>query len=414
MTGQNVYLLGGYQTDFKRAYQREGMDLKALMGEAVDSAMSQTGIEPGEIQVAHVGNFVAELFCGQGQLGGFFAGLHPEFSGLPASRHEGACASGSLAALAAQADIKAGHYDLACVLGVEMMRHTDSQTAADNLAAAAHVGAEGQEAQWMWPWMFDRLGEEYDRRYGLKYEHLATIAETNFSNARTNPNAQTRRYNFNDRSFTQDNDANPVVEGMIRKQDCGQITDGAACVFLASESYARGYAERQGIALEQIPYIKGWGHRTVTIKLEDKLKEQHNSPYVFPHVRGTLTDAYQRAGISGPEDLDVIETHDCFTTTEYMAIDHFGITAPGESWKAVEEGVIQRDGKLPVNPSGGLIGGGHPVGATGVRMLVDAHKQVTGQADGYQVDGAKTAATLNIGGSATTMVSFIVSGPGNA
>jgi acetyl-CoA C-acetyltransferase len=202
MTGQNVYLLGGYQTDFKRAYQREGMDLKALMGEAVDSAMSQTGIEPGEIQVAHVGNFVAELFCGQGQLGGFFAGLHPEFSGLPASRHEGACASGSLAALAAQADIKAGHYDLACVLGVEMMRHTDSQTAADNLAAAAHVGAEGQEAQWMWPWMFDRLGEEYDRRYGLKYEHLATIAETNFSNARTNPNAQTRSYNFNDRSFT--------------------------------------------------------------------------------------------------------------------------------------------------------------------------------------------------------------------
>ena len=249
MSERKVYLLGGYQTDFKRAYQRNGVDLKALMGEAVDGALGETGIGPEEIQVAHIGNFVAELFCGQGQLGGLFAALHPEFSGLPATRHEGACASGSLAALAAQADIKAGHYDLACVLGVEMMRHTDAQTAADNLAAAAHIGAEGEEAQWMWPWMFDRLGEEYDRRYGLRYEHLAAIGETNFSNARTNPNAQTREYRFNERSFTRDDDANPVVEGMIRKQDCGQITDGAACVFLASESFARNYSGRRGIAL---------------------------------------------------------------------------------------------------------------------------------------------------------------------
>ncbi len=414
MSERKVYLLGGYQTDFKRAYQRNGIDLKALMGEAVDGALNEIGIAPEEIQVAHIGNFVAELFCGQGQLGGFFAALHPEFSGLPASRHEGACASGSLAALAAQADIKAGHYDLACVLGIEMMRHTDAQTAADNLAAAAHIGAEGDEAQWMWPWMFHRLGEEYDRRYGLRYEHLAAIAETNFSNARTNPNAQTREYRFDERSFTRDDDANPVVEGMIRKQDCGQITDGAACVLLASEEYAKGYAGRRGIALDDIPCIKGWGHRTVTIRLEDKLKEQGNSPYIFPHVRGTLTDAYARAGIPGPDALDVIETHDCFTTTEYMAIDHFGLTAPGESWKAVEDGVIQRRGSLPVNPSGGLIGGGHPVGATGVRMLVDAFKQVTGRAEGYQVEGARTAATLNIGGSATTMVSFIVAGPGQA
>ena len=97
MSERKVYLLGGYQTDFKRAYRRNGIDLKALMGEAVDGALNETGIAPEEIQVAHIGNFVAELFCGQGQLGGFFAALHPEFSGLPASRHEGACASGSLA-----------------------------------------------------------------------------------------------------------------------------------------------------------------------------------------------------------------------------------------------------------------------------------------------------------------------------
>jgi acetyl-CoA C-acetyltransferase len=106
--------------------------------------------------------------------------------------------------------------------------------------------------------------------------------------------------------------------------------------------------------------------------------------------------------------LDGIETHDCFTTTEYMAIDHFGITAPGESWKAIESGLIERDGDLPINPSGGLIGGGHPVGATGARMLFDASKQVTRTAGDVQIENAKTFATLNIGGSLSTVASFVV------
>jgi acetyl-CoA C-acetyltransferase len=106
--------------------------------------------------------------------------------------------------------------------------------------------------------------------------------------------------------------------------------------------------------------------------------------------------------------LDGIETHDCFSATEYMAIDHFGITAPGESWKAVESGLIEPTGDLPVNPSGGLIGGGHPVGATGARMLFDASKQVRGIAGDVQVDNAKTFATLNIGGSLSTVASFVV------
>ena len=107
-------------------------------------------------------------------------------------------------------------------------------------------------------------------------------------------------------------------------------------------------------------------------------------------------------------EVDAIETHDCFTPSEYVAIDHFGITSPGKSWQAIEDGTIERDGELPVNPSGGLIGGGHPVGATGVRMVVDAAKQVTGTAGDTQVEGARRVATLNIGGSTTTTVSFVV------
>jgi len=130
---------------------------------------------------------------------------------------------------------------------------------------------------------------------------------------------------------------------------------------------------------------------------------------VFPQVRRAILDARARAGIAPDvSGIDAVETHDCFTVTEYMAIDHLGLTAPGESWKAIESGDIAMGGKLPINPSGGLIGTGHPVGATGVRMLLDAWKQTTGQAGDYQVEDAKTVQTLNIGGSTTTTVSFVV------
>jgi acetyl-CoA C-acetyltransferase len=129
---------------------------------------------------------------------------------------------------------------------------------------------------------------------------------------------------------------------------------------------------------------------------------------VFPHVRAAILDAFRRASVADVTALDGIETHDCFTSTEYMAIDHFGITPPGESWRAVESGDIEKGGRIPVNPSGGLIGLGHPVGATGVRMVLDAQRQVTGTAGDCQVEGARRFATLNVGGSATTVISFVV------
>lgn len=270
------------------------------------------------------------------------------------------------------------------------------------------VGREGQSAKYAWPHMFDLVGREYERRYGLRYEHLGRIAEINLGNGRRNPRAQARDWRFTKESFTQDDEANPVIEGMIRRQDCGQVTDGASCVILASERFARNWAARTGRKLEDTPYLAGWGHRTAHLRLEEKLKHSAGDPYVFPHVRDTIQSAFRRAGIADVSQLDGIETHDCFTTTEYMAIDHFGITAPGESWKAIERGDIELGGSIPINPSGGLIGAGHPVGATGVRMVLDAARQVTGDAGAYQVEGAKRFATLNIGGSATTVISFIV------
>jgi acetyl-CoA C-acetyltransferase len=194
----------------------------------------------------------------------------------------------------------------------------------------------------------------------------------------------------------------------MRRTDCSQVTDGGVGLVIAGRRKAQEWATKRGLSLDDVPRIAGWGHRTVGLPLANKLQRSANDEFVMPHVRGAITDAFGRAGIADVSGIDGIETHDCFTSSEYMAIDHFGITAPGESWKAIEEGVIERDGATPVNPSGGLIGGGHPVGATGVRMVLDASRQVTGRAGDMQVDGAKTFSTLNIGGSTTTTVSFVV------
>jgi len=407
MTG-HIYILGGHQTDFAINWHRQDKSLFDMFSDAVSKALEKTKLDPKEIQVGHVGNFVAELFAGQGMLGGFFGHIHPDFAGMPSSRHEGACASGSLAILAAMTDLESGRYDLACVAGVELMRNVSGQEAANHLGAAIWAGKEAEDATYIWPAMFSDLAEEYDRRYGLKYEHLSEISKINFANARRNPNAQARKWNFEDKSFTQDDAHNPIIEGWMRRQDCGQVSDGAAVIFLATEARAKAYADKRGLKLEDLPRIKGWGHTTAPMLMRTKLAESEGQDYALPWTRKAITDAYRRAAISGPEMLDAIETHDCFSITEYMAIEHFGITAPGQAWKVIEEGHIDFKGSIPINASGGLIGMGHPVGATGVRMMLDAAKQVTGGAGDYQVEGAKTVGTFNVGGSGTTNCSFVV------
>jgi len=403
-----IYILGGWQSDFAANWSRQGLTLADAFAQAVGEGLAAADLDPEDIDTGHVGNFAGELFAGQGLLGGFFGQVHPALDGLPTSRHEAACASGSVAILAATAEIEADRYDLACVVGIEQMRNVPGQKAAENLGAAAWVGEEFQDARFLWPRAFSDLADEYDRRYGLKYEHLMAIAENNFINGRRNPNAQTRDWRFPPEAFTADDVANPVVEGRTRKQDCGQVTDGTAVVFLASERRARAYADKRGVPLESIPRIQGWGHRSAPISYVRKVEASRDQPLVFPQVRRAIDDARARAGISDLSQVHAVETHDCFAITQYMAIDHLGLTAPGESWKAIEDGATAMGGRLPINPSGGLIGAGHPVGATGVRMALDAFKQVTGAAGDGQVEGARTVQTLNIGGSTTTTVSLVV------
>jgi acetyl-CoA C-acetyltransferase len=304
--------------------------------------------------------------------------------------------------------IEAGRYGLALVVGVEQMKTVDSTRGGDFLGTAAWYEREARGVEFPFPKLFGRLGDEYERRYGLRDEHLARIAAVNYANARRNPQAQTRDWYMSEAHACRAGKYNAAVGGRIRVADCSQVTDGAVAIFLASEAVARGWAARRGVPLDTVPRLLGWGHRTAPIGFERKVLESAGNPFVLPHTRRAIEDAFARAGLPGVEAVQAIETHDCFTTSEYMAIDHFGLTPPGESWRAVEDGTIELGGRCPVNPSGGLIGAGHPVGATGVRQLLDAWRQVTGRAGDYQVPGARRVATLNIGGSGTTSCTFVL------
>ena len=408
MQSKPVYILGGYQTDFARNWARENKHISAMMREAYEGSLVTTRIEPKDIKAMFVGNFAAELYCMQGHLGAFFVDMDPAFKGLPTSRFEGACASSALAALSAIAHIQAGIYNCIALVGVELMKSVSPAKGGDFLGTAAWYERESANIEFPFPKLFGKLGDVYEERYGLSNDHLAGISAINYANAKRNPNAQTRDWFMNYDHACSKGQYNSTVTGRIKVTDCSQVTDGAVCLYLADEAMAAEYAKRTGTSLDQIPRILGWGHSTAPIEFTAKVTDSEGQPYVLPWTRRAITDAYARAGLKDCWDLNLIETHDCFTTSEYMAIDHFGLTEPGQSWKAIEDGTIELDGRLPINPSGGLIGGGHPVGATGARQLLDAYKQVTNTAGDYQVENAKTAATLNIGGSATTNVCFIV------
>src|SRR5271167_2690838 len=343
----DVWILGGYQSDFARNLTKEGLDFADLTREIVDATLATAKIDAGDIEVVHVANAFGEMFASQGHLGAMPATVCDELWDTPAARHEAACASGSVATLAAMADLRSGAYETAPVVGIE-------------------------------------------------------LEKTVPGNARRNPNAQTRGWTVPD-PITDDDATNPVTEGRLRRFDCSQMTDGGAGLVLVNDAYLRDHPGARPIGR-----IDGWGHRTVGLGLRQKLDRAADEPYVMPHVRGAILDAFRRAQVT-LDDLDGIEVHDCFTPSEYLAIDHIGLTGPGESWKAIENGEIEIGGRLPINPSGGLIGGGHPVGASGVRMLLDAAKQVSGAAGDYQVEGAHTFGTLNFGGSTATTVSFVVS-----
>lgn len=410
-----VYVLGGAQTDFARNWKKEGKGILALLKESLADGLKGAGLSFDDVKslnkdnriACFVGNFIAEKYTNQGHLGALLTEVDSSFYGVPSARYEAACASSSVAIDAAQTKIKTGDYDVAIVVGWELMKTVDSKTGGDYLGHAAYYEKEGKGIDLPFPKLFGRLADETLKKYpDLEKERylsaLARISVNNYSNAKNNPLAQTRKWFMSyEQANTRGTDTNPYVGGLLGVSDCSQITDGAAVVVLCSESFAQ---ERE---LTDHPVIKGYGHRTAPMLFDAKMADNAGSPYILPWTRQTVVDAYKRAELS-VDDIDVFETHDCFTSSEYAAISAFGLTEPGREFEAIESELISFKGGKPINPSGGLIGCGHPVGASGARMFLDLYKQVSGNAGTYQVEGAQNGLMLNIGGSATTNYVYIL------
>ncbi len=417
---EKVFVLGGEQTDFQRNWSKEGKSFLSMMREVMEDALDKTGIDYETIKklnkdnrvAVFVGNFDAEQYTNQGHLGAFLTEVNPAFYGVPGARYEAACASGSVALDAAVTHIRAEDYDLAIVLGIEVMKTVSSSVGGDFLGTAAYYEKEAKGVQFPFPKLFGRLADVILERNDVSetrfMDALAEISRINYANAKRNPKSQTRSWFMNkEHALLRGGANNMAVGGRLCITDCSQVTDGAAVTILASKDFAKDYAKKHDKDLGDIPRVKGWGHRVAPITFDAKKEESKGEKYILPWTRQTVKDAYKRADLD-VKDIDVFETHDCFTSSEYAAISAFGISEPGKEHEAIESGVIDFHGKKPINPSGGLIGVGHPVGASGVRMMLDLHKQVTNTAGDYQIKGAKNGLMLNIGGSATTNMVFIV------
>lgn len=417
---KSVYILGGSQTDFQRNWTKEGKNFLAMLNEVVCDGLLSTNLDFDTIKKLaqnkqigiFVGNFNGQQYINQGHLGAFLTMIDPSFNGIPAMRYEAACASGSAAIDAAHTKIRAGDIDVAIVIGLEIMKSVSSHIGGDYLGTASFYEKEAQGIEFPFPKLFGRLADHILNKYQVSekrfLDSLAEISSKNYANAKRNPNAQTRSWFTNKEHALLKNDPyNFSIGGKLCISDCSQITDGGAMIVLASEKYATQYAKKTNYSLSQIPKIKGYGFNVAPILFSEKIKQASASPHILPWTKKAVDDAYDMAKMT-IKNIDCIETHDCFTSSEYACISSFGLSVPGREYEVVEEGITHFNGKKPINPSGGLIGGGHPVGATGVRMMIDIYKQVTNSAGNYQVEHAKNALMLNIGGSATTNIAYIV------
>lgn len=411
---KDIYILGGAQTDFQRNWNKEGKNVIALLRENVFDALKNVNISKEDIinlnkenRIAiFVGNFISENYINQGHLGALLTEVDACFYGVPSARYEAACASGSVAIDSASSKIKDGTYDVAIVIGFEMMKAVSSKEGGDFLGKAAYYEKEGKNIDFPFPKLFAKLADEIVKKYNLDenrfFKNLSKIAYINYLNATRNPLAQARKWYMDEKqTLNRGTETNPIIGGKLALTDCSQVTDGAATLILCSSKYNNSREKKSSTI------IKGFGHRVAPMLFDKKIEDSKDNEYILPWTRQACIDAYKRANLS-MEDIDVFETHDCFTSSEYAAISCFGITEPGKEYEAIENGKIAFNGEKPINPSGGLIGCGHPVGASGVRMMLDLYKQVNNIAGKYQITNCKNAMMLNIGGSATTNYAYIV------
>ena len=383
-----IYVIGTGHTKFGRLKDK---DLYDLIVDAGKEALEDSGVEPKDIGAIFVANYDAGGFNNQGHLGPIALEIHPDLRFKPTTKLESACASGSAAILAAMNAIEAKKVDFALVIGVEKMTSLDTSGVAKVLATGSHWPSEGSKGM-TFPGLFAEYAKGYKAHYGFSDEKLrvmlAKVSAKNHKNALENPLAQLPLdITYEDILNTHD-EKNPIIADPLRLYDCSLISDGAAALVLTN----RENAEKLKDKMVEI---------TAMECATDYLPLSKRPNYEFAAGKVAIKKAYEKARIT-VDDLDFAEVHDCFTIAEILAYEALGITKDGEGYKALEEGVVYKDGKLPVNLSGGLKAKGHPVGATGVSMGVIATRQLLGNAIGHQLDNPEIGITFNIGGSAAS------------
>jgi acetyl-CoA acetyltransferase len=404
-----VYILGAGRTDFKRNLKKEGKTIRHIIIEAGKKAIEDAKIDPGEIEAATVGNFNAGQFTKQLHLGAFVPEIDEKLHGIPTMHTEAACASGALSVLLGAQWIMGGFHDAVLVVGAEQQKTMSSLDGSDVLGAAADYHIEKPEyGDFMFPKLFGRIAQIYIDKYGASPDDLAAVAYKNYAHAALNPLAQMREANLTYDCASQVSEKNPSVAPPLRVSDCSQITDGAAALVLVSGKYL----DRIGRDKSKLPRLLGYGHTTDYLALEKK-----DVP-TFSTARKAAAKAFGMANLK-PRDMHGAEVHDCFSITEIVAYEILGLAEPGKGAELAKSGATalpqvrgehvsgKIDFEIPVNTGGGLIGDGHPVGATGVRQVVDAYQQLTNQAGARQIEGAKNFLTFNMGGSLTTSVAMI-------
>jgi acetyl-CoA C-acetyltransferase len=370
-------LIGWYHSKFGKLGEET---LEGLMTKAAREALADAGVSAKDVDDIFVGHFNSG-FSDQDFAASLVLGADPDLRFKRATRVENACATGSAAVHAAVNAVRSGQSKIALVVGVEKMTHVDSTTAGNNLLHACYV-AEEAGIKGGFTGVFGRIADSYFQKYGDRSDTIAKIAVKAHANAEHNPLAQMPKpltYDF----CRNVSEKNPLVAGPLRRTDCSLISDGVAAVVIASSDIALGAKKAVAVrAISQVNDYLPMSRRDMT------------------HLEGAELAWKRGLDAAGIKllDLDVVETHDCFTVAELMEYEAMGLTAPGEGYKAIEEGWVYKDGKLPVNVSGGLKAKGHPIGATGVSMHVLQAMQLTNTAGGIQVKDAELAGIFNMGG----------------
>ena len=351
-----------------------------MIADVVEKAIEHAEISAKEIDAIFVGTF-NNGFQKQDFHGALPAVSQSDLRHVPAMRVENACATGSAAIHTAMNAIEAKKAKTTLIVGVEKMTDVSSEKVGDILLGASYRPEEGS-TKGGFTGVFASIAKSYFQKYGDKSDILAKIAAKNHENGCSNPLAHMQK-NLGFEFCNSISEKNPYVAAPLRRTDCSMVSDGAAALII--QDFDLSLSAKRAIA------FRARRHVNDILPLSKREKTE------FEGARQAWHHALLDAKIT-LDDLSFVETHDCFTIAELIEYEAMGLTKIGEGYKAIEEGWVQKTGKLPINPSGGLKSKGHPVGATGVSQHVMSAMQLTGEAGDMQINKANLAGIFNMGG----------------